>query len=140
MQIFIKSGSNKTLLLDVTNNDTIADIKDKVHAKEAIPYEYQRYSFAGKFLEDFRTLSSYSIIKNSTLCLSLQLNGGSLIIVKEVTGRIHQVEADCNETLMDIKLKLMHLTGYSMESQKLIFQGAILRDGETLSECGIESG
>ncbi|KAL6305240.1 hypothetical protein BKA93DRAFT_731538 [Sparassis latifolia] len=60
------------------------------------------------------------------------------LTVKTLQQKIFQIDAEGTDTVADLKKKIQESQGHAVETQKIIYSGRILPDGNTVESCEIK--
>lgn len=141
MRPFVKTLTGKTAItLDVVSKDTVENVKRKIMDEVGTPIHQQRLTFNYRELEDGRTLSDYDIHGESTLHLVLKCSEGVMRIhVKTLAGKTMTLHVVPEDTIKNVKEKILDVKGVPVYQQYLVYDGKTLTNEGSLRDYHIES-
>ena len=134
MNIFVRTQTDGTFPLMVERSYTIKAVKSIIQHKEGIPPDQQRLIYAGKELEEEKTLGDYGVRERATLHLVLKLTP---IFVETPLGKTITLSVDASDTIGNIKARLQDKEAISADQQQLMFNGEELEDDRTVGYYNI---
>lgn len=140
MTVAVKPFIGKPLLVDVQQNDTILNIKEKINELKGFEVDKQKLYFNGRILENEFRIQDYLIQNNSTLILDFIRSSSSEIMVNFPDGEKIKFNVDRKDRIDQIKEKIKQLKGFPIENQKLFLNFTELEDSNRLQNYSIITG
>ena len=95
VEITVSTLTGKTIPITIDNTETVLALKTRIQEREGVPPDQQRLIFAGKQLEEDKTLESYNIQTGATIHLVLRQSTSTASIRKGV-GAISGYNTESN--------------------------------------------
>ena len=128
------------ITLSAVSDDSIQDVKKKIMDEVGIPGNQQRLTLHGSILEDDHSLGDYNIMKDTVLHLvPLQCGSGMPIYVKTRSGKVITLEVMLEDTIQNVKKKILEKEGIPVECQCLFYKDE-LKDYQTLKDYNLQGG
>ena len=134
---------NTTITLSAIPDDSIQDVKKKIMDEVRVPGNQQRLTLVGSILEDDHILGDYNIMKDTVLhFVPLQCGSGMRIKVNICTGRMISLDVELEDTIENVKKKVLEKKGIPVECQCLFYttEPGELKDYRTLKDYNIQRG
>ena len=137
-RIHVKTQFGKMITLEVVPEDTIENVKEKMFENEGIAFECTHIVYAGKTLEDQRTLGDYNIRRESILHLIPTCRDSVMPIhLQTLTGKTITLEVAPQDTVSEVKKEIFQKERIVVEVQTLFYAGEKLKDYKTLKDYKI---
>lgn len=142
LKLFVKTATKKTTItLSAFPDDSVQGVKKKIMDEVGIPSNQQRLTLHGSILEDDHSLGDYIIMKDTVLHLvPLRCGNNMRIHVKTRSGRMITLDVVLEDTIENVKKKILEKEGIPVEFQCLLYADNELKDCQTLKDYNLHRG
>ena len=135
LELLVKIMFSKSITLAVGINNTVESVKHQLGEREGIPPEKQQLIFAGKQLEDVRTLWEYNIQNHDIVHLDYPME---IVVCVTLTGQRLTLDVMASDTVRKLKMKIQERINIPPPQQRLLFAGQPLDSWKTLSDYNFQ--